>query len=62
MAKPVIVSRTRGLADYVVDGETGRFVDVGDVAALRAVDALAVGERLRAERLGANARQAVLGR
>ena len=35
MARPVICSSTVGQMDVVVDGETGRYVPPGDVAALR---------------------------
>src|SRR5262249_40496217 len=59
MGKAVVVSDTPGIADYLVDGETGRVVAPGDAPALRAV----LGER-RADhderaRLGANARAAI---
>lgn len=35
MAKPVIVSRTASPSDFVVDGETGYYVEPGDVEDLR---------------------------
>lgn len=36
MAKPIICTRTTGQTDVILDGVTGRYVPVGDVAALRA--------------------------
>jgi glycosyltransferase involved in cell wall biosynthesis len=55
--KPVIVSASPGLADYVEDGVTCRVVPPGDPAALRqAIDAL-LGDVAERRRLGANARR-----
>jgi glycosyltransferase involved in cell wall biosynthesis len=59
MAKPVIVSRTRGITDYIVHNETGMYVSPGDPAELR--DTILSlwdnpGER---DRLGTNGRQAI---
>jgi len=55
--KPVIVSASPGLADYVEDGITCRVVPPGDPAALRsAIDAL-VADPAERRRLGANARR-----
>ncbi len=59
MAKPVIVSRTAGIRDYVVDGETAVYVPVQNAIALRQ-EILRLWEApLERKRLGANARQAV---
>lgn len=56
MAKPVVVSRTRGLGSLVRDGETGLVVPPGDPAAMhRAVRRLLDDHRLR-HRLGMRAR------
>jgi glycosyltransferase involved in cell wall biosynthesis len=59
MAKPVIVSKTRGIVDYVKDGETGIFVPPEDANALK--DAiLSLRDRPQQQtRLGTNARQVV---
>lgn len=59
MARPLIVSHTRGIADYVVHDETGLYVSPGDAEELR--DAvLSVWERpSELDRLGTNAREAV---
>ena len=59
MAKPVIVSRTRGIEDYIVDNENGRFTPPGDIAQLRE-QILTLWEQPGEQvRLGENARQAV---
>jgi glycosyltransferase involved in cell wall biosynthesis len=59
MGKSAIVSQTRGIADYVVDGETGIYVSPGDTDALRdAILSLWEQPRKR-DQLGKNARQAV---
>jgi len=59
---PVIASRIGGLAEVVVDGETGFLVEPGDVEALRDRLALVLSDRRLAARLGANARELVLER
>lgn len=52
MGRAVITSRSRGVQDYIVDGETGVMVDCGDVDALRiAIDEL-IADPARARRLG----------
>jgi glycosyltransferase involved in cell wall biosynthesis len=59
MAKPVIVSRTRGIADYIAPNETGIYVPSGDPAELnRAILSLWT-QPGELSRLGVNARQAV---
>jgi glycosyltransferase involved in cell wall biosynthesis len=59
---PVIASRIGGLAEVVVDGETGFLVDPGDVTALENRLALVLSDRRLAARLGANARDLVVER
>jgi glycosyltransferase involved in cell wall biosynthesis len=59
---PVIASRTGGLAEVVVDGETGFLVEPGDAEALRSRLAQVLADRRLAARLGANARALVLER
>lgn len=61
MGKPVIVSATAGQGDVVVDGETGVLVPPGDPGALLAEIRRLLHDQAECERLGANARQAVLG-
>lgn len=59
---PVVASRIGGLAEVVVDGETGFLVEPGDLAALHDRLALLVSDRRLAARLGANARDLVVRR
>jgi glycosyltransferase involved in cell wall biosynthesis len=59
MGRAVIVTGSRGILDYVIDGETGILVDPGDVAGMREAvrDLLAHPEEAR--RMGQNARQRI---
>ena len=59
---PVVASRIGGLAEVVVDGETGFLVAPGDLAALHDRLALLLSDPGLAARLGANARDLVLER
>ena len=59
---PVVASRIGGLAEVVVDGETGFLVEPGDLAALGDRLALLLSDRRLAARLGANARELVVRR
>ena len=59
---PVVASRIGGLAETVVDGETGFLVPPGDVEALSDRLARLVSDRRLAARLGANARDLVTQR
>ncbi len=59
---PVIASRIGGLAEVVVDGETGFLVQPGDVEALGDRLALVLSDRRLAARLGANGRDLVIER
>ena len=61
-ATPVVASRIGGLAEVVVDGETGYLVEPGDVAALRKRLAELVSDPGRARQMGAAARQRALER
>jgi glycosyltransferase involved in cell wall biosynthesis len=56
---PAVASRIGGLAEVVVDGETGFLVEPGDLGALHDRLALLVSDRRLAARLGANARELV---
>lgn len=57
MAKPVIVSKTSGQNDVIIDNETGIYVPPGDAAALRVALCRVTAEPDFAARLGANARK-----
>ncbi|HEV3498432.1 MAG TPA: glycosyltransferase family 4 protein [Actinomycetes bacterium] len=59
---PVVASRIGGLAETVVDGETGFLVPPGDTEALSDRLARLVSDRRLAARLGANARDLVTER
>ncbi|HYM31614.1 MAG TPA: glycosyltransferase family 4 protein [Candidatus Cybelea sp.] len=57
MGKPIIATRTAGLADFIVDGETGLAVAPGDVAGwVAAIRRMHDDAKLR-DRLGRNARR-----
>lgn len=57
MGRAVITTRSRGVLDYVVDGETGILVNPGDATEMReAIQGLLARPR-EASRLGQNARQ-----
>jgi glycosyltransferase involved in cell wall biosynthesis len=59
MARPVIASRAPGIAEAVVDGQTGLLVDADDPAALATKMQQLLRDRSLARRLGAAARSAV---
>lgn len=59
MARPVIATRSRGLADFIIDGETGILVEPGDVAGMRAAIQHLLAHPEEAQRLGHNARQRI---
>jgi glycosyltransferase involved in cell wall biosynthesis len=59
---PVVASRIGGLAEVVVDGETGFLVPPGDTEALGHCLARLLSDRRLAARLGANARDLVVQR
>jgi glycosyltransferase involved in cell wall biosynthesis len=61
-ATPVVASRIGGLAEVVVDGETGYLVDPGDVRALHDRLAELLADPARAHRMGDAARARVLER
>jgi glycosyltransferase involved in cell wall biosynthesis len=59
---PVVASRIGGLPEVIDDGETGFLVPPGDVGALRERLEQILRDRELGQRLGANARAAVLER
>ncbi len=60
--RPVVATRVGGLADAVVDGETGLLVEPGDVEGLRAALERLLGDPALRARLGAAARERALAR
>jgi glycosyltransferase involved in cell wall biosynthesis len=60
--RPVVVSASRGIADYVRDGETVRVVAPGDVRAMSRAIAELIADPREARRLGDNARRFVVER
>ena len=60
MGRAVIAFRSRGISDYIIDGETGILVEPGNVQAMRdAIQSLLANPK-EAKRLGENARQRIL--
>ena len=60
MARAVVAFRSKGITDYVIDGETGILVEPGDEAALRDAIQYLLANPAEAKRLGNNARQRIL--
>jgi glycosyltransferase involved in cell wall biosynthesis len=60
MARAVIAFRSKGITDYVIDGETGILVEPGNVEALREAIRYLLANPREARRLGDNARQRIL--
>ncbi|MFL5628816.1 MAG: glycosyltransferase, partial [Ktedonobacteraceae bacterium] len=58
---PIIAARNGGLTDIVVDGETGLLVPPGDPQALRAAIQSLLDDPAIRERMGALAKQRVMG-
>ena len=52
MARAIVCTRTTGQTDTIVDGETGRYVPLGDAAALRAAIEDLLADPAEAARLG----------
>jgi glycosyltransferase involved in cell wall biosynthesis len=59
MERAVIATRSRGILDYIVDGETGILVDQGDDGQFRSAIEYLLAHPEEARRLGQNARQLV---
>jgi glycosyltransferase involved in cell wall biosynthesis len=60
MGRAVIAFRSRGIVDYIIDGETGILVQPGDVNALREAIQYLLANPQEARRLGENARQRIV--
>jgi glycosyltransferase involved in cell wall biosynthesis len=59
MARAVIATRSAGLADFVIDGETGILVSPGNVSELREAILYLLANPSEARRMGRNARQRI---
>lgn len=59
MGKAVIVSKSRGITDYIVDGETGILVEPGNVQVMRDAIEYLLADSQEAKRLGENGRQRI---
>ncbi|RIK29310.1 MAG: hypothetical protein DCC56_13220 [Anaerolineae bacterium] len=59
MGRAVIAFRSKGITEYIVDGETGILVEPGNVAGLRDAISYLLANPAEAERLGANARRRI---
>ncbi len=62
MGKTVVVSRTEGQTDVIVDGENGRYVEPGDPESMRRVLEELLVDPDQAERLGKKAREDAVAR
>jgi glycosyltransferase involved in cell wall biosynthesis len=59
MGRAVIATRSRGLGDFVIDGETGLLVEPGDAEGMREAIRYLLAHPAEARRLGSNARQRI---
>ncbi|HVM95370.1 MAG TPA: glycosyltransferase family 4 protein, partial [Candidatus Acidoferrales bacterium] len=55
-ARPLIATRAGGLAEMVLDGDTGILIDIGDVCALQEAIVYLLGDRRKATVMGERAR------
>ena len=60
MARAVIAFSSKGISDYIINGETGILVEPGNIRAMREAIQFLLANPKEAERLGANARQRIL--
>jgi glycosyltransferase involved in cell wall biosynthesis len=60
MGRAVIAFHSRGISDYIIDGETGILVEPGNVQAMREAIQSLLANPKEAKRLGDNARQRIL--
>ena len=60
MARAVVAFRSKGITDYIIDGETGILVEPGSVSALRDAIRFLLDNPREASRLGENARQRII--
>ena len=60
MARAVIAFRSKGIVDYIIDGETGILVEPGNIRELRDAIQYLLANPNEARRMGENARQRIL--
>jgi glycosyltransferase involved in cell wall biosynthesis len=60
MARAVIAFRSKGIVDYIVDGETGILVEPGNVREMREAIQFLLANPGEARRMGENARQRIV--
>lgn len=60
MSRAVIAFRSRGITDYIIDGETGILVEPGNISAMRDAIQYLLANPKEAKRLGQNARQRIM--
>jgi glycosyltransferase involved in cell wall biosynthesis len=60
MGRAVIAFHSRGISDYIIDGETGILVESGNIQAMREAIQSLLANPKEAKRLGDNARQRIL--
>lgn len=60
MGRAVIAFSSRGISDYIIDGETGILVEPGNVKAMREAIRSLLANPKEAKRLGDNARQRII--
>jgi glycosyltransferase involved in cell wall biosynthesis len=59
MGRAVIAFRSRGIVDFIVDGETGILIPPGDIQGMREAISYLLANPQEAKRLGQNARQRI---
>jgi glycosyltransferase involved in cell wall biosynthesis len=60
MARAVVAFRSKGITDYIIDGQTGILVEPGNVQAMRDAIQYLLAHPTEAKRLGDNARQRIV--
>lgn len=60
MARAVVAYRSRGIVDYIIDGETGILVEPGNIQEMRDAIQYLLANPGEAKRMGENARQRIL--
>jgi glycosyltransferase involved in cell wall biosynthesis len=60
MARAVIAFHSKGISDYIIDGETGILVEPGNIQAMRGAIQYLLANPKEAKRMGENARQRIL--